>query len=168
MEGLNCSARYIGKTGRALAIRGKKHLPSKRHGVLTGPMGTPRISAHDGNDHKVKCMISSIGYLSTKSFRSILDSYKESSLCPAVVSAFLLIAPHSELWNDQRAIPGCFARPYWSSSTGRTSGLSTTRAPEATGRPGQEYMYFSDYCSDSINSNALHDGPERPLRACSL
>ncbi|EYC34419.1 hypothetical protein Y032_0001g404 [Ancylostoma ceylanicum] len=48
---------YIGETGRALNIRIKEHLASKKRRSLTLPLGKHRVEAHDGNDFCVKCNI---------------------------------------------------------------------------------------------------------------
>ncbi|EYC11702.1 hypothetical protein Y032_0050g2055 [Ancylostoma ceylanicum] len=57
LECLDCNALYIGETGRALNVRIKEHLASKRRGSLTTPLGRHRINAHCGNDFNVKCTI---------------------------------------------------------------------------------------------------------------
>ncbi|EYC15092.1 hypothetical protein Y032_0021g380 [Ancylostoma ceylanicum] len=57
MECLDCNALYIGETGRALHVRIKEHLASKRRGSLITPLGRHRYEAHCGNDFSVKCTI---------------------------------------------------------------------------------------------------------------
>ncbi|EYB97674.1 hypothetical protein Y032_0138g2050 [Ancylostoma ceylanicum] len=57
IECLDCHALYIGETGRALNVRVKEHLASKRRSSLISPLGRHRNVAHCGNDFDVKCTI---------------------------------------------------------------------------------------------------------------
>ena len=57
LECLTCNATYIGETGRALCIRVKEHLASKRKGTLTSPLGRHKLEAHGGDDFDVRCII---------------------------------------------------------------------------------------------------------------
>lgn len=52
MGRLNCNAKYIGETVRALAVRVKEHLGSKRPRLRSSPLGRHKIAAHDGNDYR--------------------------------------------------------------------------------------------------------------------
>ncbi|EYC06837.1 hypothetical protein Y032_0073g732 [Ancylostoma ceylanicum] len=70
---LECNALYIGETGRALSIRIKEHLASKRRRSLTSPLGKHRIEAHDGNDFCVKCNI--LTYEAEVSARKVLEAF---------------------------------------------------------------------------------------------
>ncbi|EYC41711.1 hypothetical protein Y032_0559g3451 [Ancylostoma ceylanicum] len=53
----NMPARGARETGRALNVRIKEHLASKRRGSLTSPLGRHRINAHYGIEFNVKCTI---------------------------------------------------------------------------------------------------------------
>ncbi|EYC35109.1 hypothetical protein Y032_1148g3690 [Ancylostoma ceylanicum] len=57
IECLDCNALYIGETSRALSVRVKEHLASKRRGSLVSPLGRHKNEAHGGNDFAVKCKI---------------------------------------------------------------------------------------------------------------
>ena len=57
LECMRCKAAYIGETGRALSIRVKEHLASKRRGTLTSALGKHKLEVHNGKGFDVKCKI---------------------------------------------------------------------------------------------------------------
>ena len=57
LECLSCNSTYIGETGRALGIRVREHLASKRKGNAVSALGKHKLEAHSGNDFDVKCTI---------------------------------------------------------------------------------------------------------------
>ena len=57
LECLTCHDLYIGETGRALSVRIKEHMATKRRGNVTSPLGRHRVETHSGNDFNVKCII---------------------------------------------------------------------------------------------------------------
>ena len=71
-ECLDCNAKYIGETGRALGIKVKEHLASKRRGNVVSALGKHKLETHKGNDFCVKCTI--LAYETEIAARKVLEA----------------------------------------------------------------------------------------------